>query len=245
MGQMSTYSPIYNMEDTSENWLKSWHTLDRMCLTSILEVQYLHKRLHNDDNESVMCKQTSTAIRKKHTRLFTHTIALHSNKETNPSCRGIYRKPTAYDGTTTPVTQPREYMTTMGKVDTLYLMMIIRWVMNISSRSPTLERASSTHTTPHNAKKIRKVTVIINYIFDTLPTEYSQQAFTHASGIFHCVGSMQVNKSGVACIKQNMTSRPLCIMPKANPGSIWMITTAAPRISPDYPMLIKGSQATK
>ena len=50
-------------------------------------------------------------------------------------------KPTAYDGTTTPGTQPRKNMTTMGKIDTSVLM-IIRWVLNVSSRSPKPEWAN-------------------------------------------------------------------------------------------------------
>ena len=57
--------------------------------------------------------------------------------------------------------------------------------MNRSSRSPKLEWASSTHTTPYIAKKIRKLTERINDFLDTLPTEHTQQTFTHASGIFH------------------------------------------------------------
>ena len=36
-----------------------------------------------------------------------------------------------YDNTTISDTQPRKNTTTMGKVDTFDLMMIIRWVMNI------------------------------------------------------------------------------------------------------------------
>ena len=55
--------------------------------------------------------------------------------------------------------------------------MTIRWVTNISSRSPKLEWTRLTHTTPHIAKKIKKVTERTNYIFDTLSTEYTQQAF--------------------------------------------------------------------
>ena len=38
---------------------------------------------------------------------------------------------------------------------------------------------------PYTAKKIRKVIEITNLILDTLSTEYIQQAFTHASRIFH------------------------------------------------------------
>ena len=55
-------------------------------------------------------------------------------------------------------------MTTMGKVDTSYLMTIIRWIINISARSPKLEWTSLTYTTPYIANKIRKVTKgIISY----------------------------------------------------------------------------------
>ena len=72
----------------------------------------------------------------------------------------------------------------------------------ISSQSPTFEWASSTHKTAQIVKKIRKVIERINYILDTiiyildtLRTEYTQQAFAHASGIFHCMWSMEVSKS--------------------------------------------------
>ena len=40
-----------------------------------------------------------------------------------------------------------------------------------------------------------KVTEWTNYILDTLSTEYTQQAFAHASRIFHRICSMQVGKS--------------------------------------------------
>ena len=48
-----------------------------------------------------------------------------------PSFPGIYRKLPACDGTTTPRTQPRKNVTTMGKVDTSDLMMVTPWVKNI------------------------------------------------------------------------------------------------------------------
>ena len=41
---------------------------------------------------------------------------------------------TEYDSTTISDTQPRKNMTTMGKVDTSDLMMIIRWVMDIQCK---------------------------------------------------------------------------------------------------------------
>ena len=76
-------------------------------------------------------------------------------------------------------------MTTMGKTDTYDLIMIIRWVTNISSRSPKLEWTSLTHTASHIAKKIKNVAERVNYILDTLSADYTQQAFTHAFRIFH------------------------------------------------------------
>ena len=71
--------------------------------------------------------------------------------------------------------------------------MIIRWVINISSRSLKVEWASLTHSTTHSAKKIRTVNKRTNYILYTLPTEYNKQASTHASRIFHHMCSMQVS----------------------------------------------------
>ena len=47
-------------------------------------------------------------------------------------------------------------MTTMGKVDTCDLMILIRWVMNIFFQSPKLEWASSTHATLYMQKGNRK-----------------------------------------------------------------------------------------
>ena len=58
--------------------------------------------------------------------------------------------------TTISDTQPRKNMTTIGKVDTSDLMMIIRWIINISFQSPELEWASSTHATPYIDKSNRK-----------------------------------------------------------------------------------------
>ena len=44
----------------------------------------------------------------------------------------------------------------------------------------------------HINKKIRKINEMINYILDTLSTEYTPQVFTHASRIFHRMCSMRV-----------------------------------------------------
>ena len=54
----------------------------------------------------------------------------------------MYMKPTAYDDTTKSSTQPRKDMTIMGTADISNLIMIITWVMNISSRSYKLEWGS-------------------------------------------------------------------------------------------------------
>ena len=48
---------------------------------------------------------------------------------------------------------------------------------------------------PTFCEETRKVTEWTNYILDTLSTDYNQQAFTHASRIFHRICSMQVGKS--------------------------------------------------
>ena len=45
MGKLNTHS----MKDNWEYWLSLKPTLDRMYLTSILEVQHLQLRLHDDD----------------------------------------------------------------------------------------------------------------------------------------------------------------------------------------------------
>ena len=50
MWKVNTQSPIYCMKDNWENWLNLRHTRNKMYLTSVLEVQYLQIRLHNDAN---------------------------------------------------------------------------------------------------------------------------------------------------------------------------------------------------
>ena len=75
-------------------------------------------------------------------------------------------------------------MTSIGKIDTFDLMMIIRWITNITSRSTKLQLTSISHTIQHGATKIKKINEITNYFLDTLPIEYTQQAFTNASRIF-------------------------------------------------------------
>ena len=126
----------------------------------------------------------------------------------------------AYGGTTTSGTQSWKNMTTMAKVDTSDLM-ITRWVMNIYSRSPKLEWDSIAHITPHIVKKIRKVPARTINTLDTLSTEYTQQVFTHTSGIFHLMCSMQVSKLCMMIRRgsssmQNTTLMLLCILPTAH-----------------------------
>ena len=48
-------------------------------------------------------------------------------KVSKPSCPAIYTKPTAYNGTTTSNIHLQKYMTTMGKIDTSDLVMIISY----------------------------------------------------------------------------------------------------------------------
>ena len=62
-------------------------------------------------------------------------------------------------------------------------------VMN-SSRSPNFEWTRLTLTIPRIAEVIYKVVERTNYILDTFSIEYTQQAFMHAYGIFHCMRSM-------------------------------------------------------
>ena len=96
------------------------------------------------------------------------------NINNGPSIPGIYVKQmTEYDSTAISDTQ-LQYMTTVEKVDTSDLMMIIRWVINISFQSHELEWASSTHATPYITKKVIERN---NTILDTLSTWYTQQAF--------------------------------------------------------------------
>ena len=49
MDRPNTHNTIICMKDGGEIWLNLRYTLDRIYLTSIL-VQYIQKRLHNDDS---------------------------------------------------------------------------------------------------------------------------------------------------------------------------------------------------
>ena len=53
MGKLNTHSPIYCTKYNWENWLNLRHTLDKMYLANILDVQYLQIRPHNDENDVV------------------------------------------------------------------------------------------------------------------------------------------------------------------------------------------------
>ena len=55
MDRLNIHNLIYCMKDNWENWLNFIHTVDRIDLTSILDIQYCYLRLHNDDNEVVIC----------------------------------------------------------------------------------------------------------------------------------------------------------------------------------------------
>ena len=55
MGKLNTYSPKYCIMDNGENMLNLTHTLDKIYLTGIFQVQCLQITLHNDDNEMVYC----------------------------------------------------------------------------------------------------------------------------------------------------------------------------------------------
>ena len=105
-----------------------------------------------------------------------------------------------------------ENMATKGNFDNPDLMMILRWVTNISSRSPKREWFGCTHITLYIAMNIKKVIKKTNNILDTLLKEHIQEAFTHASISFTiCVQRTWVilyddnNGEGVTCWNQNAT----------------------------------------
>ena len=132
-------------------------------------------------------------------------------------------RPTTYGRITTWGTQPWEKCDNNGKGWPSDFMMIILWVINVSSRSPKLEWASLTHTSPHIANEISRVIERTNYILETPSPEYTQQPLTDVSKTFYHMCSMQVRKSPwwsswkeVACLNQSMTSRPLYILSMAH-----------------------------
>ena len=51
MGKPSTHNPIYRMKDNFKHRFNLKHTLDGIYMTSILEDEYLHRRLPSGDDE--------------------------------------------------------------------------------------------------------------------------------------------------------------------------------------------------
>ena len=110
-------------------------------------------RLHTGDNEVLYC--TKKQIRPSGPNVLDYLhISLDYTvvKETNPAVPEYIWNREHIMIHPPWGTQPRKNMTTVGKNDTSDLMMIIRRVIDIFSRSPKLKWASSTHTTPHIAK---------------------------------------------------------------------------------------------
>ena len=131
----------------------------KIYLTDILWVQCIQISLHNDDKwDGVLYKQTSTVCTPKRIRLFALIInctiimmKIHSWFSRNVyaiSDRTWCNKNLYLSGT-----QPRQNMTTMGKVDTSDLIMIITWAIDISFQSHILKMVSWTHTTPYIVMK--------------------------------------------------------------------------------------------
>ena len=131
-------------------------------------------RLHNDDNEVVWCISKWIWSSGHDIIDYFHTVI----KETTAVPEYIWNQ---YHM----MAQPRKNMNHIGKLDTSDLMQIIRWVTNISSRSPKLEYDSLTYTNPHIAKKIMEVNEKTNYILDPISIEYTKQAFARTYRIFH------------------------------------------------------------
>ena len=124
-------------------------------------------------------------------RLLAHTMKLHSNKR-NKTQGYIWNRQHMM------VQPPQAHnhennITTIWKVDTSDLMMIIRLVIDKSSRSPKLEMVRLT--TPHIAMKIWIAIERTNYISGpTNSIQYipNKHIHTYTSRIFHCMCSMQV-----------------------------------------------------
>ena len=122
---------LYCTKGNWNNWLTLRHTFNRMLLTSSLEVQYIHIRLHNDDNELVQC-----AILLIYPLCHNALDYLHTSwdctviKEQNPAFQDMYGTDSIWlyshlKHTTT------ENLKKIGKIDTSDLM-IVRWVTNTS-----------------------------------------------------------------------------------------------------------------
>ena len=139
-------------ETYMKNGLNLRHTPDTIYLKSVPEIQYLPIRPSNHNVLNDLYASEDCTIVRKHI----------------PAFPGIYMKPTANNGTTTSGTLPRKKYVNNGKG--WYFRFDIddnktRAILDISSRSLKLEWASLIYTTPHTAKKIRKVNKRASYIF--------------------------------------------------------------------------------
>ena len=103
--------------------------------------------------------------------------------------------PTTYDGTTISGTQPVNYDNNEKDWNFQFDDGNKR-IIGISYQSPKLGCLTQFNTyNPAYCKEVGKVTEKTNYIWDSLSTEYAQQAFTYTSRFFHRMCSMQVSKS--------------------------------------------------
>ena len=89
-----------------------------------------------------------------------------------------------------------------GKVVTSYLIMtmIIRWIANISSRSPKLKCVSWKLTTSNTHSRQNIYNKHLNNHMCSTPVGNSASSWS---------------KEGAACLKHKTTLRPLCILPMA------------------------------
>ena len=126
MSKLKARSLIYCIKGNWENGLDFRRLLDRIYMTSILYVQYFQISLYDNDDKVTYC----TVVMKTNTQF---------SRASHPAAYKI----------TTGDTQPQKDMTTVKIVDTFDLMMIVRWVTNISYQSPKIELACQTHTHLH------------------------------------------------------------------------------------------------
>ena len=92
-----------------------------------------------------------------------HRRLHRSNSNKNLAFPAYMKQLVEYNGKTTSDKQPRKNMTTIGKVDTSDLIMMIRrWLSNITTKH---ELASCSHATFYIAKKIQKVKQLTPLLF--------------------------------------------------------------------------------
>ena len=156
---------------------------------------YFQYILHNDDNQVVCCANKRIPPSGKNVRDFLRILYdCTVIKDTKPSFPFIYMKCTTYYGTTTSGTQPRKNMTTMGKINISDLVMMLRWVMNMSCRPPICGWASLTHSPTYcdgNKEDNRNYWV---YLRRTLDRIYPTCIYAHLKNLSRLC-SMQVRKS--------------------------------------------------